>query len=53
MKNVLSYLVFAMVLGVSWHSLSTASNAKHKGALPAPARVHFSGNLEGELEPCG
>ena len=53
MKKTLSYLVFAVILALSWHSLSAASNAKHKGASTVPARVHFSGNLEGELEPCG
>ena len=53
MKKNLSYLVFVLVLGLSWHSLSTASDTKHKGASAVPTRVHFSGNLEGELEPCG
>jgi len=53
MNKSFSYLLLALVLALSWASLSVAANAKRKSAVKAPARVHFSGNIEGELEPCG
>ena len=46
-------LLLALVLALSWTSLSDAANTKRKSSVKAPARVHFSGNIEGELEPCG
>lgn len=53
MNRSLSYLLLALVLALSWTSLSDAANNKRKGNTKTPARVHFSGNIEGELEPCG
>jgi hypothetical protein len=44
-------LLFVLVMGLS--SLWAAGASKHKGAVKVPARIYVSGNLEGELEPCG
>jgi hypothetical protein len=53
MTKSLSYFLFVLVIALSWTSLSGAANAARKGNSKVPARVHFSGNIEGELEPCG
>ena len=53
MNRSIPYLLLALVLALGWTSLSDAANTKCKSQVKAPARVHFSGNMEGELEPCG
>lgn len=46
-------LLLVLVLALGWTSFSDAANARRKGSTKVPARVHFSANIEGELEPCG
>jgi hypothetical protein len=47
----------ALVLAVAVTSLDGWAQARKKDAAKqtkaVPARVHFSGNFQGELEPCG
>jgi hypothetical protein len=46
-------LVLAVMLAVGSGSLVQVAHARKKDAAKVPARIHFSGNFEGELEPCG
>ncbi len=45
--------LLAALLGLGVCAVQLTAQAGHKGKVMPPARVHFSGNLEGELEPCG
>lgn len=50
LRNLLALiLVFAIGFGAVW----AAGKTKHTGTVKVPARIHVSGNFEGELEPCG
>lgn len=49
----LSVLALLLALVLGFGSLWAAGASKHKGAMKVPARIYISGNLEGELEPCG
>jgi hypothetical protein len=46
-------LIAAVVLSVCAGSLFEVAHARVKSTEKVPARIHFSGNFEGELEPCG
>jgi len=48
MQKTLALIVFAFLFALSLGSISLAAHSNK-----VPARVHFSGNLEGEIEPCG
>ena len=47
--------VFVVALVLSLSSLYQVADARRKetSKVKVPARVHFSANFEGELEPCG
>jgi hypothetical protein len=49
----LSVLALFLGLVLGFGSLWAAGATKHKGLVKVPARIYVSGNLEGELEPCG
>jgi len=46
-------LIFLLTLAVCFGTLWAGNAAKRKGVVKVPARIHVSGNFEGELEPCG
>jgi hypothetical protein len=52
MKQGGSRILLLVFLAVSTFAAHAASNAKADQPRH-PVRVHYSGNLEGELEPCG
>lgn len=45
--------LLAVLLGFGLGAVQMAALAEKKVKATPPARIHFSGNLEGELEPCG
>jgi hypothetical protein len=47
------WLVVAVMLAVCFGSLSQIAYARRKDTGKVATRIHFSGNLEGETEPCG
>jgi len=46
-------LVLAVVFAVCAGSLVDVAHARKKDIERMPARIHYSSNFEGELEPCG
>jgi hypothetical protein len=46
-------LMLAVLLALCAGLPDHVALAKKKNAATVPTRVHFSGNMEGELEPCG
>jgi len=46
-------LALVIALAVVAASSNDAAYARRKSTPKVPARIHFSGNIEGELEPCG
>jgi len=46
-------LVAAVVVAICAGSLTGVAHARRKDSDKMLARIHFSGNFEGELEPCG
>jgi hypothetical protein len=47
------WLVLVIIVAACFGTIWAAAAPKHKGTVKVPARIHVSGNLEGELEPCG
>lgn len=47
--------LWVLVIAVSLGAVSALAAASKKKSLAGkpPVRIHYSGNLEGELEPCG
>jgi hypothetical protein len=45
--------VMAVLFAVFAGSLFQVAHARPTDALKVSARIHFSSNFEGELEPCG
>lgn len=43
----------ALAISLSSPAQTAKHNARHKDTGKVPARIHFSGNIVGELEPCG
>jgi len=48
-----SLLILAAVLVMCAGSLFEVAHARVNDTVKFPARIHFSSNFEGELEPCG
>jgi hypothetical protein len=46
-------LMIAAVIALGSSSLFSVALARRTGPASVPARIHFSSNFEGELEPCG
>lgn len=43
----------ALVLCLGSSAQTAGKDARRKNTAMVPARIHFSGNIVGELEPCG
>ncbi|MDD5089016.1 MAG: hypothetical protein PHI18_09515 [bacterium] len=55
--NTHRFMLWALLLLIAVGSVEGWAEARKKNAAKTakavPARVHFSGNFQGELEPCG